>query len=90
MSEYQAAGRKTGGEARMEPRREISRRGTAAVEPKLQTATTKEQPSKRSRRTVAKRSRGSASQGEPNPKKSKIGSEAKALMPEVVPADAEE
>ena len=51
--------------------------------------TTKEQSAKKSRRAVAKCSRGSASQGEPRPKKAKKRSEAKVSMPEVVPAGAE-
>jgi len=52
--------------------------------------TTKEQPAKKSQRAVAKRSCGSAAQGEPRPKKAKKGSEAEVSMPKVVPAGAEE
>ena len=49
MDEYRAAERETGGEARMEPR----------------TIALKGQPATKSRQVVAKRSRGSASKGEP-------------------------
>jgi len=39
---------------------------------------------------VAKRSHGSASKGEPSPKKARKESEAEASMPEVVPPGIEE
>jgi len=39
---------------------------------------------------MAKRSHGSASKGEPRPKKARRESEAEALMPEVVPPSVEE
>ena len=74
MTEYQEAERETGGEAGMEPR---------IVAPK-------EQPARKSRQAVAKRSRGSASKGEPIPKKGRRESEAEASMPEVVPPSVEE
>ena len=86
MNEFQEAEKEEGHESR----REVSRTGTAAVEPEPQKLTAKEQPVKRSRRAVAKRSRGSTSQGEPSPKKARRGSEAEASMLEVVPSDAEE
>ena len=74
MDEYQAAERETGGEARIGPR---------SVAPKGQ-------PVKKSRQAVSKRSRGSASKGEPIPKKARRESEAEVLMPKVVPLGIEE
>ena len=74
MDEYQAAERETGGEAGMGPR----------------AAAPKRQPVKKSRQAVSKRSHGSASKGEPIPKKARRESEAKALMPIVVPPGIEE
>ena len=74
MDEYRAAERETGGEARMEPR----------------TVAPKGQPTKKSWQAVAKRSRGSASKGEPIPKKARRESEAEVSMPEVVPPSVEE
>ena len=65
MSEYQEAERETGGEAGMESRREVSRTGAAAAELEPQIVAPKEQPARKILRAVAKRSRGSASQGEP-------------------------
>ena len=62
-------GRETGGEAGMEPR----------------TVAPKGQPTTKSLQVVAKRSRGSASKGEPIPKKARRESEAEASMPKVVP-----
>jgi len=53
MNEYQEVERETGGEAGMEPR----------------TVAPKGQPAKKSRQVMAKCSRGSASKGEPRPKK---------------------
>ena len=86
MDEFQAAEK----EERGESKREVSLTGTAAVKPEPQIVTTKEQPARKSRRAMAKRSRGSASQGESRPKKARKGSEAEVSMPEVVPASAEE
>ena len=68
MDEYRAAERKTGGEAGMDPR----------------TVAPKGQPVKKSRQAVAKRSRGSASKGEPILKKVRRESEAEASMLKVV------
>ena len=86
MNEFQEAEKKEGDESR----REVRRTWIAAAEPELRTVTTKKQPAKRSQRAVAKHSRGSASQGEPSPKKARKRSEAETSMIEVVPADAEE
>ena len=69
MDEYQVAETETGGEARIGPR---------SVAPKGQ-------PIKKSRQAVSKHSRGSASKGEPIPKKARKESEAEASMPKVVP-----
>ena len=73
-----------------ESRREVSLTGTAATELEPRIVTTKEQSAKKSRRAMAKSSRGSASQSKPSPKKARQGSEAEALMPKVVPSGAEE
>jgi len=86
MDEFQVAEK----EERGESKREVSLTGTAAAEPEPRIVTTKEQSTKKSRRDVAKHSRGSASQGEPRPKKAKKGSEAKFSLSEVVPASVEE
>jgi len=53
-------------------------------------ATPKGQPAKKSRQAVSKRSHGSASKGEPIPKKARRESEAEASMPKVVPSSVEE
>ena len=74
MDEYWAAKRETGEETGMEPR----------------TIALKGQPTKKSRQAVAKHSRGSASKGEPIPKKARRESEAEASMPKVVPPGVEE
>ena len=74
MNEYQEVKRGTGGEEGMEPR----------------TVALKGQPAKKNRQAVAKRSRGSASKGEPILKKAKRESEAEASMPEVVSPGVEE
>ena len=74
MDEYQAAERETAGEAGM---------GSRAVAPKGQ-------PAKKSRQAVSKRSHGSASKGEPIPKKARRESEAEASMPIVVPPGSSE
>ena len=50
----------------------------------------KEQSARKSRQAVTKRSHGSASKGEPSPKKARRESEAEASMPEVVPPGVEE
>ena len=65
QDEYQAAERETGGEAGIGPR---------SVAPKGQ-------PVKKSRQAVSKRSRGSASKGEPIPKKARRESELKLRCP---------
>jgi len=52
-------------------------------------AAPKEQPAKKSRRAVSKRSHGSTSKGEPIPKKARREPEAEASMPEVVPSGVE-
>ena len=49
------------------------------------TVAPKGQPAKKSWQAVIKRSRGSASKGEPIPKKARKESEAEALRPKVVP-----
>jgi len=54
------------------------------------TVAPKGQPAKKSRQAMAKHSRGSASKGEPSPKKARRESEAETLMPEVVPPGVEE
>ena len=91
MTEYQKAERKTGGEVGMEPRREVSRTGATATELEPRVVAAEEQSTRRSHQAVAKRPRGSTSQGEPSPKKVRRGSEAKVStqMPEVVPPGAE-
>ena len=90
MSEYQAAEREIGGEAGVEPRREVSRTGAAAAEPEPRIVAPKEQTARKSWQAVAKRSRGSASKGEPSPKKARRESEAEASMHKVVPPGVEE
>ena len=74
MDEYQAAEKETGGEIGTGPR----------------AAASKEQPIKKSRQAVSKRSHGSTSKGEPIPKKARRESEAEALMSEVIPFGVEE
>ena len=54
------------------------------------TVAPKGQPAKKSRQPVAKRSRGSASKGEPIPKKARRESEAEASMAKIVPPSVEE
>ena len=60
----------------------------AGMEPR--TVAPKGQPAKKSRQAVAKRSRGSASKGEPMPKKARRKSEAEASMPKIVPPSIKE
>jgi len=92
MTEYQEAKRETEGEVGMKPRREVSRTGQIAMNSEPRVIATKEQSTRRSWQAVAKRPRGSTSQGEPSLKKAKRGCEVEVLtqMPEVVPPGAEE
>ena len=60
----------------------------AGMEPR--TVAPKGQPVKKHRQAVAKRSRCSASKGEPIPKKARRESEAETSMPKVVPSGVEE
>jgi len=86
-TEYQEAERK----AEKEARKEASRTG-AAPWSESRAGAAKEQSTKRTRQAVSKRPQGSASQGEPNQKKARKGSEAapSAQMPEIIPSDTEE
>ena len=54
------------------------------------TVAPKGQPARKSQQAVTKCSRGSASKGEPIPKKARREPEAKASMPKVVPPGVEE
>ena len=74
MVEYQEAEKEAGRESR----REASRTGIAILEPESREEATEEQLTRRIRHTVSKRPRASTFQGEPNPKKTKKGSEAEA------------
>ena len=74
MDEYQAAEKAKGGKTGTGPR----------------AAAPKEQPIKKSRQAVSKRSHGSTSKGDPIPKKARRESEAEASMPKVVPSGVEE
>jgi len=63
-------------EAGRESRREASRTGIAALEPESQEEAAEEQLTRRIWHTVSERPRASTFQGEPNPKKTKKGSDA--------------
>jgi len=86
MTEYQEAE-----EAEKEARKEASRT-RAASGSESGAGAAEEQPTRRTRHVVPKRSRASAFQGEPSSKKVRKGSKAavSAQMPEIIPSGTEE